>query len=344
MLPVTTRVLARNEDKQTPLKREPAGGRGRPGGATASPHGTHLDVLHELPHVAVPVRGHVAVGLHVQHGPVAPPPPRVLLGQGQRRAPQVGDAGQPLQGERVVRLPAEGGRVVEEADAGRVREQVVVHGGLLVEQRPRLVGQAGQRRLVGPEVGAVEDERLGAAVPRHPPAARGQAGAPRAVDALRVPGEVREEAAAPPQHDGQRLVAPRVVVARPAVRRRGRHDRARWAGGLRPALGPARRLAARLPLRRQHPRAAPRQRQRQRQPEAAGPPPRPAAPHRRLPGHGRQETAAAAPPGAGLPPGAARGAAARGGRSTAGTRGRGWGGGPPGELCPSEEGDGGSEM
>lgn len=253
------------------------------------------------------------MGLHVEHRAVAPPPPRVLLGQGQRRAPQVAGAGQPLQRQRVVRLAAEGGRVVEEADAGRVREEVVVHGGLLVEERPRLVGQAGQRRLVGAEVGAVEDERLGAAVPRRPPAARDEARAPRAVDALRVAGKVREEAAAPPQEDGQRLVAPRVVVARPAVRRRGHEGRARRDGSPRPALRPARRprvprpglsVSVPVPCGGPAPRAP---RQGQRHPEASGPPPgraaRPSAAHapplgpRRPPR--RQETAAPAPPSGG---------------------------------------------
>lgn len=236
----------------------------------------YLDVLHELPHVAVPVRGHIAVGLHVQHRAVAPPPPRVLLGQGHGRGPQVLGAGQPLQRQRIVGLPAEGGRVVEEPDAGRVREHVVVHGGLLVEERPGLVGQAGQRRLVRPEVGAVEDERLGAAVPGHPPAPGDEAGAAGAVDALRVAGEVREEAPAPPQQDGQRLVAPRVVVAGSAVRRGGDEGRARRDGVLRPPFRPAR---LRRPLRGQSGCHAPGQRQRY--PQTRGPPPRPAAPHAR---------------------------------------------------------------
>lgn len=277
MRPVMIRVLAKNKDKQTPLKR---GGRGGQPGVPSSDsweptprtQPAYLDVLHELPHVAVPVRGHIAVGLHVQHRPVALPPPRLLLGQGHGRGPQVRDAGQPLQRERVVGLPAEGGRVVEEPDAGRVREHVVVHGGLLVEERPGLVGQAGQRRLVRPEVGAVEDERLGAAVPGHPPAPGDEAGAAGAVDALRVAGEVREEAPAPPEQDGQRLVAPRVVVAGPAVRRGGDEGRARRDGVLRPAMRPA--GLGRLLGGRSHPRAAG---QRQRHPQARGP--RPGTPH-----------------------------------------------------------------
>lgn len=214
------------------------------------------------------------MGLHVQHRAVAPPPPRVLLGQGHGRGPQVPGAGQPLQRERVVGLPAEGGRVVEEPDAGRVREHVVVHGGLLVEERPGLVGQAGQRRLVRPEVGAVEDDRLGAAVPGHPPAPGDEAGAAGAVDALRVAGEVREEAPAPPQQDGQGLVAARVVVAGPAVRRGGDEGRAWRDSVLRPPLRPAR---LRRLLRGQRGPHGPGQRQ----PQPRGPPPPPGTPHAR---------------------------------------------------------------
>lgn len=248
------------------------------------------------------------MGLHVQHRGIALPPPGVLLGQRHRRAPQVAHAGQPLQGEGVVGLPAEGGRVVEELDAGRVREQVVVHGGLLVEERPGLVGQAGQRRLVGPEVGAVKDEGLGAAVPGHPPAAGDQAGAAGAVDALRLAGEVGEEAPAPPQQDGQRLVAPRVVVAGAAVRR-GDEGRAGRDGIRRPPLRPARLLGARrtgLPLflRRRRPlggQRGPRATgQRQSHPEGSGPPPpsaaRPAATHPRRPGPAPPREAAAKGP------------------------------------------------
>lgn len=49
---VTTHGWAKNEDKHTPLTERPA---------RLLLDLTHLDVLHELPHVAVPVRGHVAV-------------------------------------------------------------------------------------------------------------------------------------------------------------------------------------------------------------------------------------------------------------------------------------------
>lgn len=272
------------------------------------------------------------MGLQVQHRAVAPPPPRVLLGQRHGRAPQVPHAGQPLQRQRVVGLPTEGGRVVEELDAGRVRENVVVHGGLLVEERPGLVGQAGQRRLVGPEVGAVEDEGLGAAVPRRPPAAGGQAGAPRAVDPLRVAGEVREQAPAPPQQDGQRLVAPRVVVAGAAVRRGGHEGRARRDGILRPPARRARLLSARRPgllllLQRRPVRGQRGPAQRQHHAEGSAAPPRaaarPAAPHARRPGpappapprpappSGRQD-----PPSGRAPSRAARPAAARGRRGS----------------------------
>lgn len=287
---------------------------------------THLDVLHELPHVAVPVRGDIAVGLHVEHRGIAPAPPRVLFGQGHRRAPQVAHAGQPLQREGVVGLPAEGGRVVEELDAGRVREDVVVHGGLLVEERPGLVGQAGQRRLVRPEVGAVKDEGLGAAVPGHPPAPGDEAGAARAVDPLRLAGEVGKEAPAPPQQDGQRLVAPRVVVTGAAVRRGGDEGRTRRDGILRPPLRPARLLSVRQPGRRsrllllRRPLCGQRgpRRTGQHHPEADGRPLRhaarpTAAPHPRPGPAPPQEAAARAPP---------RGGVRHGARAPKGRKGR----------------------
>lgn len=99
------------------------------------------------------------MGLHVEHRCQAFPPQPVLLSKGHgHRCQQVVQGGQPLQRQRVVRLPAEGGGIVEQPDARPMREEVVVHGRLLVKQRPGLVTEAGQGSLVRPEVCAVEDD------------------------------------------------------------------------------------------------------------------------------------------------------------------------------------------
>ena len=119
----------------------------------------YLNVLHELLDVSVSVWWHIAVGLHVEHRSQALPPQLVLLLQGHGHGrQQVLQRGQPLQGQRVVRLPAKRGSVVEQLDPWSMGEEVVIHGGLFMEQCPRLVTETRERRLVRPDVCSIKDD------------------------------------------------------------------------------------------------------------------------------------------------------------------------------------------
>lgn len=119
----------------------------------------HLNVLHELLDVSVSVRRNVTVRLHVEHRGQALLPQPVLLLQGHRhRCEQVIQGWQPLQCERVVRLSAEGGGVVEQPDPWSMGKKVVIHWRLFVKQRPGLVTETRERRLICPEVCSIKND------------------------------------------------------------------------------------------------------------------------------------------------------------------------------------------
>lgn len=122
----------------------------------------YLNILHELLNVSVSVRWYIAVGLHVEHRTQALPPQPVLLLQGHDHRPQqVIQRRQPLQGQRIVGLPAKRGGVVEQPDPRSMGEDVVIHGRLLVEQGPGLVAETREWRLIRPEVCSVKDDGCG---------------------------------------------------------------------------------------------------------------------------------------------------------------------------------------
>lgn len=149
-------------------------------------------MAHELAHVAVPVRRHVAVGLEIEQRGVAAAAPLRAFPERRHWAAQIGGPGQPLQRQRVIRVATECGGKIEEADARAVAQQEVVEGRLLVEERPALVRQARQRRGRSAEVGAVEEQRARPRVPQRSAVPGRHARAARTLDALRVSREVGE--------------------------------------------------------------------------------------------------------------------------------------------------------
>lgn len=227
----------------------------------------HLDVLHELLDISVPVWWDIAVGLHVEHRSQALPPQLVLLHEGNgRRCKQVVQRRQPLQRQRIVWLPAECGGVIKQPDPRTVGEQVVVHGRLLVEQRPGLATETRQRCFIRPEVCSVEDDGCRAFVqldlfkiklkiicrkkftrsfiiiqliPAKPsqnisgylPIACSQAWRSGTVNALCVARKMWEQSPTPPQEDGQLLIGAAVTVARSCVWGDG-GELHRWQGTL----------------------------------------------------------------------------------------------------------------
>ena len=123
----------------------------------------HLYMLHEHPYKVIPIRGGAAVTLHIVDEPQPAGPHQPTLYSSRHQVGlglQVGDVLKVLEGQGQVRLPAEGGGVVEDLEHLLVAEEVQVFGRLLVEQRPLVGGVAGHRQVAILQVGAVEKEHL----------------------------------------------------------------------------------------------------------------------------------------------------------------------------------------
>lgn len=119
----------------------------------------YLNILHELLDISVSVWRYIAVRLHVEHRSQALPPQPVLLLQGHdHRLKQVIQRRQPLQGQRIVWLPAKCGSVVEQPDSRSMGEDVVIHGWLFMEQCPGLVAETRERRLICTKVCSIKDD------------------------------------------------------------------------------------------------------------------------------------------------------------------------------------------